>query len=224
IADEIVLALLECAHRAPSGFNLQPWEFLVVRDAETRAQLQRVCMDQRQVAEAPVTIVVLSDPLAWKRSYPEVVRESVRTGIWNAARAKRYQKLIALHFRTGPFGLFGFLKRVALPMMRLRRSFPDVVTSRHEAEEYVMRHTMLAVENLMIAAAGAGLDTCPMEGFDEWRLKRLLGIPAHLRVCLLVVLGKRAPGVNPVETYRAPLESRVSWDRYGARISSDVSI
>jgi len=39
IPDDQLEVILEAARRAPSGGNLQPWRFLVVRDANLRAQL-----------------------------------------------------------------------------------------------------------------------------------------------------------------------------------------
>ena len=39
IPDELVDKLIEAARRAPSGFNMQPWEFVVVRDPELRAKI-----------------------------------------------------------------------------------------------------------------------------------------------------------------------------------------
>ncbi len=35
----------------------------------------------------------------------------------------------------------------------------------------------LAAENFMISMAAEGYDTCPMEGSDTCRIKKLLGLP-----------------------------------------------
>jgi nitroreductase len=48
--------ILEAARRAPSGSNRQPWKFVVVRDAATRAKLVPACADQAFIAQAPVVI------------------------------------------------------------------------------------------------------------------------------------------------------------------------
>ena len=39
VSDEIVKKILEAAIRAPSGGNSQPWDFLVIRDQETKRRL-----------------------------------------------------------------------------------------------------------------------------------------------------------------------------------------
>jgi len=42
VTDELVEAVLDAATRAPSAQNLQPWEFVVVRDAAVRAAVWEV--------------------------------------------------------------------------------------------------------------------------------------------------------------------------------------
>ena len=68
----------------------------------------------------------------------------------------------------------------------------------------------------MIAAKGAGLDTCPMEGFDEFRIKRLLNIPQHMRVPIIVPIGFSLEiEEEAVRSIRLPIESKISIDRFG---------
>ena len=81
VSDEQVALLLEAARAAPSGGNAQPWEFIVIRDRETRnriadlykhqlqdkIELERVIRGTSSVSgvgwrNAPVHIVVLGDP------------------------------------------------------------------------------------------------------------------------------------------------------------------
>ena len=57
VEEDKLARVLEAARLAPSGSNRQPWKFVVVRDAETRAKLAVACNDQTFVGEAPVVIV-----------------------------------------------------------------------------------------------------------------------------------------------------------------------
>src|SRR2546423_11865552 len=59
-------AILDAGREAPSGYNLQPWRFVVVRDAEMRKKLQEAAMGQPKVGEAPVVLVACGDPQGWK--------------------------------------------------------------------------------------------------------------------------------------------------------------
>jgi nitroreductase len=48
---------------------------------------------------------------------------------------------------------------------------------------------MLSAMTFMLAAKAAGLSTVPMEGFDESRVKKVLGIPAHHIVPVVIPVG-----------------------------------
>jgi len=53
--------ILRLTSLAPSAFNLQPWRFHVVEDAETKQKLREAAFGQPQVTSAPVVIIVASD-------------------------------------------------------------------------------------------------------------------------------------------------------------------
>ena len=53
--------ILRITSLAPSPWNLQPWRFVIVEDAATKAQLQAVAYGQPQVGAAPAVIVMYSD-------------------------------------------------------------------------------------------------------------------------------------------------------------------
>lgn len=61
VSEEEVRQLLQAAMAAPSADNLQPWRFVVVRDAELRRKLAKVHPWARMAAEAPLVLVVLGD-------------------------------------------------------------------------------------------------------------------------------------------------------------------
>src|SRR5260370_37961325 len=56
--EKIIRAGLE----APSGYNLQPWRFVVVRDREQRKKLRAAAFGQPEVEEASAAIVACGDP------------------------------------------------------------------------------------------------------------------------------------------------------------------
>ncbi len=66
IPDEILHEVLEAGRWAPSYANLQPWEFIVVRDEAVKARLseivEKVTIYRRGVQNADVVIVVAADP------------------------------------------------------------------------------------------------------------------------------------------------------------------
>lgn len=66
---EAVDRLLLCACQAPSAGNVQPWRFVVVREAELRRKIAAAALGQGFVAQAPVVIVVCADLEAHASSY-----------------------------------------------------------------------------------------------------------------------------------------------------------
>src|SRR3954466_10866484 len=59
LSDDLLKRILHLATLAPSGFNLQPWRFLVVREGRNRQRLRACAFNQPKVSEAPVVVVVL---------------------------------------------------------------------------------------------------------------------------------------------------------------------
>lgn len=53
--------IVEAGRHAMSARNLQPWQFIVVRERETLKKLGELCSTGRFVADAPAAIVVLKD-------------------------------------------------------------------------------------------------------------------------------------------------------------------
>lgn len=61
VPDELLEKVLDAGRWAPSAGNLQPWEFIVVKDKEVKKQLTRAALGQSFVFEAPVDIVVCAN-------------------------------------------------------------------------------------------------------------------------------------------------------------------
>lgn len=217
VPEKLLLDLLSFANLAPSSFNIQPWHFIVVRDSNLKKLLRRVAMNQKQVAEAPVTIVFVADPNVWKTSFPGVLAESARVEAMSEKQIAANKKSVELFFRTGPLGLYGLAKRIAVPIRRLFAPTPGLVTSKAEAAQYVRAQTMLAAGTFMIAASAAGLGTSPMEGFDEYRLKRLLAIPFSYTVPVIISVGYPAEENQLRTSVRLPIADKISWDLFGRK-------
>ena len=61
VSEEDVERLIEAARWAPSAGNIQPWEFVIVTNAETKRRLSDAALHQTFIEEAPVVIVVCAD-------------------------------------------------------------------------------------------------------------------------------------------------------------------
>ena len=61
IPEEILDAIIESAHRAPTSINSQQVSLVVVRNAESRARIAEIAGGQPWIAQAPVFIAVVAD-------------------------------------------------------------------------------------------------------------------------------------------------------------------
>ncbi len=167
IPDEYLDAILACAAQAPSGFNLQPWRFVVVRDPANRERLRKAAMNQAKVAEAAAVVIALGMKEAWREHVDEVLDEGVLRGIAKPAELEKSKR-----------GALAFLDEQ--PM-----------------EVWVTRHTMIATTYLMLAAEAYGFATAPMEGFDPNAVRREFDIPAEAEVVALVAIGRAKDPIKP---------------------------
>jgi nitroreductase len=61
VPEKTVEKLIDAARHAPSAGNIQPWEFVVVRNLGVKRKLARAALNQAFVEEAPVVIVVCAN-------------------------------------------------------------------------------------------------------------------------------------------------------------------
>ena len=69
VSEEDIERLIEAARWAPSAGNIQPWEFVVVKDVETKRKLSEAALNQTFIQKAPVVIVVCADLNRSSRGY-----------------------------------------------------------------------------------------------------------------------------------------------------------
>jgi len=188
IPAEVVVNALDAALLAPNSSNMQPWEFYWVRSAAKKKALVEACLGQPAAATAAELIVAVARTDTWRRNRKlmlEVLKDT--KGIPKAAK-DYYEKLIPIAYTQGFMSSFGFLKCLGLNFIGLFRPMPRGPVSRSGQITMVAKTTALACENFMLAVAAQGYGTCPMEGFDEPRVKRILnlGRKAHVVMCISV--------------------------------------
>lgn len=202
VPEDLLARVLDAARWAPSGYNLQPTHFVVVTDPALKDRLCPACMGQRQVREAPAVIVLAGDKRVAATHFAEVMRRDLEAGCVSDDYAALLRRVVPLAFGQGPAGVGWLWKAVLLPAARLARPIPSMpaVHKRY----WVTKQVMLSAMVLMLAASSAGLATVPMEGFDEGRVKRVLGIPRWHVVPVVIPIGYAADAT--LTKTRLPLE------------------
>jgi len=61
VSDHVIRQLIDAAMHAPSADNIQPWEFILVKDMRVKEQLARTHAWSHFVKDAPICIVVLGN-------------------------------------------------------------------------------------------------------------------------------------------------------------------
>lgn len=61
VSEEQVKRLIDAARYAPSAGNIQPWEFVIVRDLKIKQQLSIAALDQDFIEKSSVVIVVCAN-------------------------------------------------------------------------------------------------------------------------------------------------------------------
>jgi nitroreductase len=186
VPESVVERALDAALLAPNSSNMQTWGFYWVRSPREKSLLIQACMNQGAARTAQELVVVVAEPRRWKENRQEMLR------ILNENQAPKfaldyYSKLIPFTYGLrwlAPlkwllFCVAGWFR----PMVRRPWSGRDV-------EEVSIKSAALASENFMLAVTAQGYSTCPMEGFDEVRVRRLLGLSRSDRVVMVISVGK----------------------------------
>lgn len=199
VPQEVLDRCLDAARLAPSSSNLQPWEFVIIRDPLIRQAANAVCLDQLPAKTAPLLIALVTHRDTWRRNRDEILRVFESRGPLRPSQAAYYRKIIPLIYTTGPLGVFGPVKRAFSRIASLFKPTPNLM-AREDVRIMAHKSTGLAAATFMLALRAEGYDSCPMEGFDPWRAKALLGLPRGAEVAMFLAVGKRG-------------EKGVWWDR-----------
>ncbi len=197
VLDDDLRKILTAGLEAPSGFNLQPWRFIVVRDPGQRKLLGQASMGQAKVEEAPVVIVACGDTKGWCNGDLEEMLQLAAVHGYGGPEEHESARRNIKKFLGGVPGALGGIG-------------PDLAV-------WVNRHVMIALTTMMWMAEVLGYDTAPMEAFWEDKVKELLKIPHSVRVVALLAIG-RAKGPDKAYAGRFPMSSLIFGEEWGRPI------
>jgi nitroreductase len=188
VPEPVVRRALDHALLAPNSSNLQMWEFVWVRSEKNKKALVKACLSQPAAATAAELIVCVARRDTWQENRQRMLDQLQQGGKAAPAAITYYKKLIPLALSQGPLGLFGLLKKLSVSLIGVFRPIPRQPTSWADLRVWAVKSTALACENLMLSFKAQGFDSCPMEGFDSVRVKKILGLP-RWNTEIVMVLG-----------------------------------
>jgi nitroreductase len=194
VPEEIIQKSLERAVLSPNSSNMQLWEFHWIKSTAEREKFAALCLNQRAARTAKHLVVFVVRRDKWRERAAwnlNKVKESIvgePNGLQQAS-LKYYGKLMPLVYANDPFGFMTLVRRTISFLMGLRKPF---YRSGGLANQRVVVHKScaLAAQTFMLSIASEGFHTCPMEGFDEKRVKRALGLPGAAEINMIVAVGK----------------------------------
>ena len=181
---------LDMAMLAPCSSGLQPWEFYVVKSAEKKAKLVKACMSQLAAKTAQELIVCVARTDRIDAFSKQMLREWPMPDIPMVVR--RYYQLIPYVYKPGPLNSFALMKKAAFTAGGLIGPVPRGPYTTGEVKLWAAKSTALACENLVLALRAHGFDSCMMEGYDEVRVSRLLGLESNAFPIMVIGAGERA--------------------------------
>lgn len=199
IDPEKVKHCLELATLAPNSSNMQLWEFYQITNPELMAKISKACLDQTATATASEIVVFVTRQDLYKKRAKFVLdfeKGNIRRNSPQERQDKRIRDRELYYGKVMPFIYARFLGVLGLLRMALANAislFRPMVLEVSECDMRVVVHKScaLAAQTFMIAMANEGYDTCPLEGFDSRRIKRILKLPHGAGINMVIPCGIR---------------------------------
>ncbi|HWR43559.1 nitroreductase family protein [Sporomusa sp.] len=160
IEDQTLKEIINLAVLAPSCFNVQPWQIIAVKSKEKREEIYNTACKQPKVLEAPVLLAVIGDKHGYKRDNP----------IWD-------EKLRLGHVTPEAVdGSIGYAENV-------------LFATNDQKVAFAASNSALLAMSIMYSAKYYGVDSHPMIGFDEPKLRAIFELPENKIITMLICLG-----------------------------------
>jgi nitroreductase len=194
ISDGDLWTILAAANQAPSGGNIQPWQFMMITDAVIKVQLgglYRECYDRYEAAMLPTRQAPATEAAAaaWERT----------------VSASRH---LAEHFHEAP----------AIAVV-LAADIDLTITDAHGPLDIgsILGSVFPAVQNLMLAARALGIGSAltTVLRIEQNKTRAILNVPDRWQVVAAIPLGYPVGkfGVAP----RKPIAKVTHWNQFGER-------
>ena len=178
--------ILEAGLNAPSGYNMQPWRFVVVQSAERKKKLRAASYNQAKVEEASAVIVACGDTDGWRKDL-DLMLEMGRAGGMPESYAAQASSSVP-----------SYMSSFSSEQMKL----------------WLNKQVMLAFTHMLLMAEVLGYDTAPMEGFEQDKVHEALRLPLSYWVVALLGVG-HLKGPDKFNGGRFEMRHTVFGEEYG---------
>lgn len=206
----------ECIHLAtlaPTSSNMQLWEFYHVVSPNILQQIATASFDQSATKTAQQIVVVVVRKDLWrKRMQANIAFLKSQYGNKRQAEYSKREKFALNYYQriipsiySDFIGILGMIKFLAFQIIG---SFRPIYRQARQSDMRIVAHKSagLAAQNFMVSMASLNYDTCPMEGFDSLRVKKILHLPSSSEINMLIGCGIREENGVYGERFRIPFE------------------
>jgi len=160
IPESLITQLIESARLAPSGSNIQPTRFVVIKSNEARRQLGQ------------------ATPLPFVSQAPVVIACCVSTESFGGLGTRMRELMEAGAFTDTP------LEKMDTESYAKRNPMDQAT-----ADAYLRLNAAIAIDHITLRAIDIGLGTCWVMMFDQEKVKQILGLGENYNVVALLPVG-----------------------------------
>src|ERR1700734_1797941 len=178
--------IIQAGLSAPSGYNMQPWRFIVVQSPEQKKRLRAASYNQAKVEEASAVIVACGDADGWRKDLDLMLQQGLEGGM-----PESYAD-------------------------QARSSVPNYLSSfnSEQMKGWLNKMVMLAFTHMLLMAEVMGYDTAPMEGFEQDKVHEVLRLPLSYWVVALLGVG-HMQGADKFDGGRFEMAHTVFGEEFG---------
>ena len=194
---------------APNSSNMQLWEFHRIVSKDIKTKMTEYCLGQNAARSSNELVVVVTRKDLWKQRAAANIKN---IGIIDKNNMDRVEKMKYLYYSkimpsiyTEFLGILGCFKSAMFWTFGLfKPTYREVTKS--DINAVVHKSAALAAQNFMMSMSAEGYDTCPMEGFDSRRVKKLLNLSRGAKVNMVIACGTRVKEGVYGDRWRVPFE------------------
>ncbi len=185
IPEATLQELLSLMQDAPSSWNFQPTRVVMIRSMAQKEALAAAAWGQKQILEAPVTFVFAVSIRGWEKNMSEILKSGVSSGAWP-------QKFADWIGENAP----GFQKGLG-----------------DKEREYAIKDAIIMATTLALAAQSKGYSNCYINGWDEAKVKEIIGVDGDKDIAIALLLPIGLPNSQPKHPGRLPSAKTIFTDR-----------
>jgi nitroreductase len=193
VPNEVIQTSIERAILSPNSSNMQLWEFHWIQSKEMLETFVPLCLGQSAAKTAQHMVVFVTRKDKWKSRAKwnlDMVKSTI-DGEPNKAQTmglNYYGKVMPLLYTNDPLGFMSLIRRSISFFAGLTKPFFRTGGSANQRVS-VHKSCALAAQTFMLSIAAEGFHTCPMEGFDEKRVKKALNLPRGAEINMVISVG-----------------------------------